>query len=78
MFRVPKRGMSRKACGRMLPYAAVIHRSGRSSESRQRKSSCHANYKHLSVHIELFSKQVKFQPSFPAMQLRCVSRGPPS
>mmetsp|Transcript_1941 Transcript_1941/g.6100 ORF Transcript_1941/g.6100 Transcript_1941/m.6100 type:complete len:378 (-) Transcript_1941:143-1276(-) len=39
---VPKRGMSRKRCGRKQPYAAVMQRSGCSSSSRARKASSFA------------------------------------
>ena len=41
MLSVPKRGTSKKRCGKMLPYAAVTQRSGASSASRARKSACH-------------------------------------
>ncbi len=44
MFRVPKRGMSRNFCGSMLPYAAVMHRSGCRPDSCLRNSSCEFTY----------------------------------
>ena len=40
MFSVPRRGMSRKRCGRKLPYAAVTIRSTSIARSVARKSSC--------------------------------------
>ena len=39
MLSVPRRGMARKAFGRMLPYAAVTHRSGDISRSAARNAS---------------------------------------
>lgn len=36
----PKRGIDRNFFGSMLPYAAVMHRSGAKSDSFERKSSC--------------------------------------
>eukprot|EP00967_Tisochrysis_lutea_P030259 scaffold35490_cov22-Tisochrysis_lutea.AAC.1 len=38
MLRVPSAGMSKKACGRMLPYAAVMHKSGCSCRRASRKA----------------------------------------
>ena len=38
MFRVPWRGTRKKAWGRMLPYAAVMHRSGCSALSASKNS----------------------------------------
>mmetsp|Transcript_5676 Transcript_5676/g.20629 ORF Transcript_5676/g.20629 Transcript_5676/m.20629 type:complete len:354 (-) Transcript_5676:97-1158(-) len=42
MFSVPRRGMSRKRCGRKLPYAAVTIRSTSIARSVARKSSSFA------------------------------------
>lgn len=52
MLRVPCLGILRKACGSMLPYAAVTARSGCRAANASRKGACReTGARHASVYL---------------------------